>query len=136
MNGRVRIGVIAGIVSLLSCFIPLVSDPNIVLVLLAIRLFFLAAPMGASTTAVQELLPNQVRALSSAIFLFLINIIGLGLGPTIVALFNDFVFADENAIRFSLAALFTIGGVFALLFYWISYSTYKETVARLPKEMN
>ena len=136
MNGRVRIGVIAGIVSLLSCFIPLVGNPNIVLVLLAIPLFFLAAPMGASTTAVQELMPNQVRALSSAIFLFLINIIGLGLGPTIVALFNDYVFADENAIRFSLAALFTIGGVFALLFYWISYSTYKETVARLAKEMN
>ena len=136
MNGRVRIGVIAAIVSLLSCFIPLVGNPNIVLALLAIPLFFLAAPMGASTTAVQELMPNQVRALSSAIFLFLINIIGLGLGPTIVAVFNDFVFADENAIRFSMAALFAIGGVFALLFYWISYSTYKETVARLAKEMN
>ena len=81
-------------------------------------------------------MPNQVRALSSAIFLFLINIIGLGLGPTIVAVFNDYVFADENAIRFSMAALFTIGGVFALLFYWMSYSSYKETVERLAKETN
>ena len=136
MNGRVLIGVIAGIVSLSSCFIPLVGDPNIVMILLVVPSFFLAAPMGASTTAVQEMMPNQVRALSSALFLFLINIIGLGLGPTIVALFNDYVFADENAIRFSLKALFTIGGVFALLFYWISYSAYKDTVARLAKEMN
>ena len=136
MNGRVLIGVIAGIVSLSSCFIPLVGDPNIVMILLVVPSFFLAAPMGASTTAVQEMMPNQVRALSSALFLFLINIIGLGLGPTIVALFNDYFFADENAIRFSLTALFTIGGVFALLFYWISYSAYKDTVARLAKEMN
>ena len=136
MNGRVLIGVIAGIVSLSSCFIPLVGDPNIVMILLVVPSFFLAAPMGASTTAVQEMMPNQVRALSSALFLFLINIIGLGLGPTIVALFNDYVFADENAIRFSLTALFTIGGVFALMFYWISYSAYKDTVARLAKEMN
>ena len=128
INGRVRIGVIAGIVSLLSCFIPLVGDPNIVLALLAVPLFFLAAPMGASTTAVQELMPNQVRALSSAIFLFLINIIGLGLGPTIVALFNDYVFADENAIRFSMTALFVFGGVFALLFYWISYCQWLNPV--------
>ncbi|HEX6224677.1 MAG TPA: MFS transporter [Chryseolinea sp.] len=135
-NGRVRIGVIAGIVSLMSCFIPLLSDPNVVLILLAVPAFFLAAPMGASTTAVQELMPNQVRALSSAIFLFLINIIGLGLGPTIVALFNDYVFADENAIRFSMTALFTIGGTLALVFYWISYSSYNETVTRLAKETN
>jgi MFS family permease len=71
MNGRVRIGVIAGIVSLSSCFIPLVGNPDLVLFLLAIPLFFLAAPMGASTTAIHELMPNQVRALSSAIFLFL-----------------------------------------------------------------
>jgi MFS family permease len=134
-NGRVRIGVIAGIVSLLSCFIPLISDPDVVLTLLAVPSFFLAAPMGASTTAVQEMMPNQVRALASAIFLFLINIIGLGLGPSIVAVFNDYVFADENAIRFSMTALFMIGGVFALLFYWIGYSSYKETVARLAKEM-
>jgi MFS family permease len=135
-NGRVRIGVIAAVVSLLSCFIPLVNNPNIVLALLAVPSFFLAAPMGASTTAVQELMPNQVRALASAIFLFLINIIGLGLGPTIVAVFNDYIFLDENAIRFSMTALFAIGGAFALLFYWISYSTYNETVARLAKEMN
>jgi sugar phosphate permease len=135
-NGRVRIGVIAAVVSLLSCFIPLLNNPNIVLGLLAVPSFFLAAPMGASTTAVQELMPNQVRALASAIFLFLINIIGLGLGPTIVAVFNDYIFLDENAIRFSMTALFTIGGAFALLFYWISYSTYNETVARLAKEIN
>ncbi|HZB14072.1 MAG TPA: hypothetical protein VE467_13630, partial [Chryseolinea sp.] len=114
----------------------LVNNPNIVLALLAVPSFFLAAPMGASTTAVQELMPNQVRALASAIFLFLINIIGLGLGPTIVAVFNDYIFLDENAIRFSMTALFTIGGAFALLFYWISYSTYNETVARLAKEIN
>ena len=120
----------------MSCFIPLLSDPNVVLILLAVPAFFLAAPMGASTTAVQELMPNQVRALSSAIFLFLINIIGLGLGPTIVALFNDYVFADENAIRFSMTALFTIGGTLALVFYWISYSSYNETAIRLARETN
>ena len=89
--------------------------------------------MGASTSAVQELMPNEVRALASAIFLFIINVIGMGLGPSVVAVFTDYVFQDERAIRFSLTALFAIGGASALLFYWLGYRSYNKTVARLNK---
>ena len=82
--------------------------------------------MGASTTAIQELMPNQTRALASAIFLFLINIIGLGLGPFVVAFFTDKIYKDEMAIRFSLVALFVIGGCLSVLFYAIAYRKYKK----------
>jgi MFS family permease len=125
-NGRVRIGVIAGLAILLSSLIPLIPDPNIVMALLFIPLFFGASPMGASTSAIQELMPNQVRALASAIFLFLINIIGLGLGPYSVAFFTDTVYRDEYAIRFSLVALLAIGGVLSFLFYTIAAKGYKK----------
>jgi hypothetical protein len=90
--------------------------------------------MGASTSAVQELMPNQVRALASAIFLFLINLIGMGLGPSFVAVFTDYIFHDESAIRYSLMALFITGGVFALLFYLLGYRTYNKTISRLSIE--
>jgi MFS family permease len=102
--------------------------------LLLIPAFFIASPMGASTTAVQELMPNQVRALASAIFLFLINMIGMGLGPSFVAVFTDYVFHDESAIRFSLSALFVTGGAFALLFYWIAYRSYNKMISGLRME--
>jgi len=134
-NGRVRIGMIAAIGSLFFCFIPLVGNPQLVLVLLMFPAFFAASPMGACTTAVQELMPNQVRALASAIFLFLINMIGLGLGPSFVAVLTDFVFRDESAIRFSLMALLLTGGILALLFYWIGYKTYNSTLKRLAIEI-
>ena len=127
-NGRVFIGVIATAVLLACCFIPLISNPNIVLALLFIPAFFIAAPMGASTTAIQELMPNQVRALASAIFLFLLNMIGLGLGPYVVAFFTDTIFKDEKAIRYSLAALYVIGGGLGLLLYWIAYRGYKKVM--------
>ena len=68
-NGRVKVGLIAATGISLSCFIPLINNPNMVLALLFIPAFFVASPMGASTTAIQELMPNQVRALSSSIFL-------------------------------------------------------------------
>jgi MFS family permease len=127
-NGRIRVGLIAATVIALSCFIPLIGNPNIVLILLFIPAFFVASPMGASTTAIQEIMPNQVRALSSAIYLFILNMIGLGLGPYLVAFFTDTIFGEEKAIRFSLAALFIIGGVLAVVFYTIGYSGYKKVM--------
>jgi MFS family permease len=135
-NGRIRVGLIAAAAILLSCFIPLITNPNTVLALLFIPAFFIASPMGASTTAIQELMPNQVRALASAIFLFLINMIGLGLGPYIVAFFTDSVFHDEMAIRFSLVALYVIGGSIAFLFYAIGNSGYKKVMEQRANVAN
>jgi MFS family permease len=128
--GRLRIGLIAGIGILLSCCIPLISNPNIVVTLLFIPAFFIASPMGASTAALQELMPNQVRALTSAIFLFLINMIGLGLGPYIVAFFTDSVFKNENDIRYSLTAMLAIGGGLAVVFYSVGYRGYRKLYKR------
>lgn len=134
VNGRMRVGVIAAIAMVSSFFIPLIGNPNIVLGSLFIPLFFVAAPIGASTSAIQEIMPNQVRALSSSIFLFLLNIIGLGLGPTMVAVFTDHVLHDEMAIRFSLVALIITGGLFSLLFYSLSCSGYKNAVTHFNDE--
>ncbi len=134
-NGRVRIGVIAGAAGLCSFFIPLLGNANLVLAAIFIPSFFLASPMGACTTAIQELMPNQVRALSSAIFLFILNMIGLGLGPSLVAIFTDYVFHDEKAIRYSLMALFITGGALAFLFYLIGYKAYKKAMEHRTVEV-
>jgi MFS family permease len=125
-NGRVKIGIIAAAGILLSFFIPLISNSYVVLFLLFIPAFFIASPMGASTSAIQEMMPNQSRALASAIFLFILNMIGMGLGPLLVAFFTDTVFKDESAIRYSLTALFITGGLFSTLFYVIGYKGYKN----------
>jgi MFS family permease len=135
-NGRIRVGLIAAGAILLSCFIPLINNPNVVLALLFIPAFFIASPMGASTTAIQELMPNQVRALASAIFLFMLNMIGLGLGPYLVAFFTDSVFHDEKAIRFSLVALYVIGGALGLLFYAIGTNGYKKVMEQRANVAN
>jgi len=119
-NGRMRVNIISAVCLLLSCFIPLIDDPVLVVTLFFIPAFFIASPMGASTSAIQQLMPNQVRALASSIFLFLINIIGLGGGPFLVGFFTDTVFNDEKAIRYSLAATIAIGGIGAILFYFIA----------------
>jgi MFS family permease len=133
-NGRIKVGIIAAAGILFSFFIPLMHNPYVVLALLFIPAFFIASPMGASTSAIQEMMPNQARALASAIFLFILNMIGMGLGPLLVAFFTDSIFKDENAIRFSLMALFIIGGILGLIFYAIGYRNYGNALEQTARQ--
>ena len=125
-HGRIKVGIIAATGIGLSSFIPLIPNPNIVLPLLFLPAFFIASPIGACATAVQELMPNRTRALAGAIFLFIINIIGLAFGPLTVAFFTDSIFKDESAIRFSLVALLVIAGILSFIFYIIGIRGYKK----------
>src|SRR5690606_33091013 len=54
------------------------------------------------TAAIQDITPNQMRAQATALMLFLVNIIGLGLGATFIAVITDFVFRDDMALRYSI----------------------------------
>jgi len=45
-------------------------------------------------------------------YLFLVNLLGLGLGPTIIALFTDYIFGDEAKLNYSIA---TVTVVFTLI---------------------
>ena len=109
-DGRLRIGLITCVGCLESMFVPLIPNAQVAQFAFIFPSFFISMPMGATTAAMQEIMPNQVRALASSILLFILNIIGLGIGPTLVALFTDYVFHDEMAIRYSLVMLFIVGG--------------------------
>lgn len=128
-NGRIRVGIISAVALFLSCFISLLNNPVLVMALFFVPAFFIASPMGASASAIQAMMPNQVKALASSIFLFLINIIGLGGGPYLVAFFTDTVFRDESLIKYSLAATIAIGGAGAILFYSIASKNYSNAIS-------
>lgn len=129
-DGKVRVGLISGIGILASSFNFLLSDPNMILLSQIIPAFFIALPFGAAVAAVQEIMPNRVRALASSIFLFFVNIIGLGGGPYIVAFFTDSVFQDEKMIKYSLIALYLLGGFATALFYALDLKPYREAMAK------
>jgi MFS family permease len=128
LDGRLRINILCASLCILSCFIPLLPRAEWALLAIFIPAFSLSAPYGAATAAIQEIMPNQVRALASSIFLFILNIIGIGLGPTSVALFTDKIFQDENAIRYSLVCLFIIGGVVNLVCTLLALKPYRIAI--------
>jgi len=94
----------AGALPLLAGF-ALVPGAGPAAVLFVALVFFLAAPWGALAAAIADLAPNRLRGQVVALYLLLQNIVGLGLGPTAVALVTDRVLRDEAALPFAILAV-------------------------------
>jgi MFS family permease len=89
------------------------------------------APMNA---ALQIVTPNQMRGQVTALFLFIYNVIGFGLGPTIVALFTDYLFHSERMLGRSMAvATLTLGSLTAIIM-WFGVKPYGRTMAQLKAQ--
>ena len=91
---------------------PLVSSPEVAFALIAWLVLATSAPWGVAVSAIQQITPNEMRGQISALYLFVVNIIGIGFGPSIVALLTDGVFGRDDALRYSMAI---VGGAAALL---------------------
>ena len=80
-----------------------VASPGVAIAVLGIATFFSAFQGGIGAGTLQLMTPNEIRGQAAAVYFLSSNLIGLGLGPTIVASFTDFVFKDDAAIGQSLA---------------------------------
>lgn len=97
---------------------PLVSGPFVAIGLVAGYNFFAGFPFGGGYAAIQEITPSRMRGQVAAIFALLVNIIGQGLGPTLVALFTSYLFEDEQALHKSLALTAALAMPVAIALLW------------------
>lgn len=84
--------------------------------------------LGPVFSLTQTLAQVRMRAVASAILLFIINIIGLGMGPQVVGILNDFLeprFGIE-AVRWSLAGVAVVMSLWAGLYYMLAARTLRE----------
>jgi MFS family permease len=123
LEAPLRVAVVSSIGSgILFAFAMTAKQPGWTLFLAAPALFFLALPIGSSYAAIQLIFPNQVRGQVSALFLLILNMGGLSLGPLLPGLLNDYVFRNEKMIGLSVAI--TIGAASALMLFTIR-ATYR-----------
>jgi hypothetical protein len=88
-----------------ATFGPLMPTAQLALLAAVPIVFFLNSYFGVCIAALQLMTPNRMRAQVSALLLFMTNLFGLALGPTAVAALTDFLFGDDQALRYSLALL-------------------------------
>ncbi|MGI9249086.1 MAG: hypothetical protein ACR2QI_08725, partial [Woeseiaceae bacterium] len=74
--------------------------------------------VGTGAAALMDIMPNRLRGQATAIYLFVVSITGVGLGPTAVAVFTDYVFGDAALVAKSLAIVPPTGFVLAAICFW------------------
>jgi hypothetical protein len=84
----------------------------------------LACTMSAYTAmaplAINLITPNQMRGQVAALYLLMSNLIGLGLGPTLMPMVSDYLLGDPSKIYQAIAIVIAVSGsAAALLFAWI-----------------
>jgi MFS family permease len=129
-DANLRVVVLGKLLALpFGILFPFMPNAYLAVTVSAIGLFCLswtAAPLNA---ALQVITPNQMRGQITALFLFIFNVIGFGLGPILVALFTDYVFQAESQIGLSLAVTALILGPLGTLVIWLGMKPYGRSVA-------
>jgi len=85
--------------------VPLQSEPMAALALIGVASFFVTLPLALVASALQTVTPNEMRGLIAGLYVVTVNVIGLGVGPTVVALLTDQFFGDPLAVGKSLSLL-------------------------------
>ncbi len=122
--------ILLSIVGMTPCAIALgfVNTPLTGIIAMSLAVFFSAFQGGIAGGTLQLMTPNRMRAQVMAVYLLAANLIGLGLGPTVVAATTDFVFGYDAAIGKSIAlcaaVLCPIGG----LLLWSGMSKIKNEI--------
>ena len=84
---------------------PLSSNSSLALWAAVPIVFFLNSYFALAISALQNITPNRMRAQVSALMLFMTNLLGLALGPSVIAALTDFVFANDADLAYSLSLL-------------------------------
>jgi MFS family permease len=107
---------------------PLMPSGGLAALLMGIGMFLTSMLLGPQNAAIQTVTPNRMRAQVSAVVLFALNIIGFGLGPTVTAVFTDYVFRDEMQIGSAIATCNALLPPLAILVMWMGLKPYGQAV--------
>ena len=124
-----------GIAVFVPCYVaaPLFGTPWMTIAVLFIGVFGASVATIASPTILMTGTPNEARGTAVALIYLIINLLGSGFGPTIVALLNDYVFQDKNAIGLSIAIASLFGYVGGVAAAWWGLQHYRTRLAEIAE---
>jgi len=92
------------------------------------------AYLGATIACVHGMVGLKMRAVSSALLFFILNIIGLGMGPTTVGLVSD-VLVDQHgtdSLRYAMMYIVPTAMFISGVFYVIASRFIREDLSKAP----
>jgi len=111
-----------------SLMMPLLPTPELAIAASVLAGAISVAAIGAQNAAILTVTPNRMRGQMVALFLLMFNVIGFGLGPTIVALLTDFAFGDEAMLRWALVTTVAVLGTLSAVSITLGLKAYGAEV--------
>lgn len=102
------------------------TSPDIALVGLGGVVLCVSTLTSVGAAGVQDLLPQDMRGLGAAIFQLVVNLVGLGIGPTVIAVMTDYVFGNEQSLSTSLGVGLPIMLMIAAVLAYCGLKPYAE----------
>jgi MFS family permease len=128
-NMRVTIAALTAYAPFALAF-PLMPTAFLSNLMIGLSGFCISFGIGPQNAALQVITPGEMRGQITALFLFVFNIVGFGLGATIVALFTQYVFGSEALLRYSLATTVAVLAPVAILILASGLKAYGKSVVR------
>ena len=112
---------------------PLMGDFHLTLVLLFPATMFGGAYLGVMAASFQPITPNQMRGQTTAMYIFVTNILGMAVGTSILAAFTDFLYQSDDALNLSIATLNGIMYPAAVALFAYCLPGYRRSHAEIGK---
>lgn len=134
-SGRVLVMTIASLTAVpFATAAMLVTDAKLSVLLLVPVTLFTTMSLGILPSAQQAIVHSRMRGMTASLGVLMVNLIGLGLGPTIIALGTDYGFHDPMMLRYSLAAalpaMLTISAALGLS----ALAPYRRTIVEIARQ--
>jgi MFS family permease len=128
-DGNVRVVVLSTLVSVpAGIAFPLMPTPWLAVACFLFQYMTSMMAAAPENAAVQTVTPNRLRGQMTFLFLFLMNVVGMGFGPLVVGAFSQYAFGEEH-IRFALATVGALMGIPAVYVFWRGLRPYGGAVA-------
>lgn len=114
-----------GIAIPFSLIYPLASTANASLWLMTPAIFGNSMAFALTASSLQRLFPATMIGLAAGIYFFISNAVGIGFGPTAVAVMTEYVLDDLDQIKYSLV---TIGGIARIIAFIMVFMCLKHYI--------
>jgi MFS family permease len=102
-DAHLRYFIVSGVIQLAALLIGMTTQHLVVFIVCASVFQAACGFAGAAPAALQLVTPNNYRGQVSASYLFIFNLIGTGLGPTMVGVYSTYVFKNDAHIGWAIA---------------------------------
>jgi len=130
---RVAMFSLAALIPVLM-LLPLAASPTQALACIAVASFLVPFPLALIATAIQSVTPNRMRGVLVGAYVVAVNVIGLAMGPSLIAFTTDYVFGDPQAVGKSLALVSAVVGIIGVVLIYRSLAPLSKFLEDSPLE--